>query len=68
MDIDVRQWRALVRTSFRIIRRQPSSFSLGGRSAGGGLWAGVVIYVLMGVLFAFLASQAAAPDTAAFLL
>ncbi len=67
-DIDLPQWRALVRTSFRIIRRQPAGFSIGSRSSMGVLWTGLLFYGLMGVFFAVLVNQTHAAGPAAFLV
>jgi hypothetical protein len=67
-DFDVRQWRALLRVSFKIMQRQQSHLSMGKQSRMSNLWMGVLFYGIMGFVFAGAAAAATSAGTAAFIL
>src|SRR5512140_1871889 len=67
-DIDVRQWRALMRVSFKVLQRQQSHLSMGKESHMSGLWMGLLFYGIMGMVFAGAVAAASNAGTAAFIL
>ncbi len=65
-DVDSRQWRALVAVSWKSLRRRRSSMVANSRSALQGLWLGLFMYGIMGVVFALVATSASSAGIAAF--
>ncbi len=65
-DVDPRQWRALVSVSWKTLRRRRSSMVAHSRSALQGVWIGLVMYFVMGIVFALVATSASSAGIAAF--
>ena len=66
LDVDPRQWRALVKVSWYTLRRRRSSMAAHSRSALQGIWLGLLMYFIMGFVFAMVATSAASAGIAAF--
>ncbi len=68
LDIDARQWKAIVGVSWHSLQRRRSPMYAHARSALKGLWLGLVMYCAMGIMFAVVAMAAPSAATAAFFL
>jgi len=66
LDIDPRQWRALVGMPFKLLKRRKSAFSSNDRSSANNLWVGLFIYGVMGIMFANMIATVKTAGVASF--